>query len=190
MKGAEEMGDLLRYWESIPAGKENAVTYPELERLWGMSARRVRLMLAELSSFDNGDNFILIRSSASKGFYLSDDPDEIKAYKRECRSRALKTFAPLKKVNRVLADIQPDCINYSFVNNMRLVRLSRQMTQDSVCKLMRAVDPSFDKSKLSRLENSYALPTPQQLRALSIIYSCEPSALVVSDDGGFDIFTA
>ena len=184
------MSDLLRYWESIPTGKENAVTYPELEQLWGMSARSVRLMLAELSRFDNGDNFILIRSSASKGFYLSDDPDEIEAYKRECRSRALKTFAPLKKINRVLAGLQPDCINYSFTNNMKLVRNARRMTQDSVCARMRCVDPSFDKSKLSRLENSYALPTPQQLHALACIYGCEPSELVAAEYDGFDIYTA
>lgn len=184
------MSELLSFWESIPVGKENAITYPELEQLWNMSARRVRLMLAELSRFDNGDNYILIRSSANKGFYLSDDPDDIEAYKRECRSRAIKTFAPLKKINRVLASVQPECINYSFINNLKLVRNARQMKQDSVCELMRAVDPSFDKSKLSRLENSYALPTPQQLHALARIYGCEPSELVAAESDSFDIYTA
>ena len=184
------MDDLLRYWRCIPVGRENAVTYPQLEKKWGMSERSVRKTLAELSRFDNGDNYILIRSSAGRGFYLSDDPEEIAAYKRECRSRAIKTFAPLKKINRVLADVLPDEINYSFVNNMKLVRKERHMRQDDVCEQMRAVDPSFDKSKLSRLENGYALPTPAQLHALARIYGCEPLELVAADRDSFDIYTA
>lgn len=172
------MKELERYWASLPVGKENAITYPRLERLWGMSERRVRKMLADLSRFDNGDNYILIRSSAGRGFYLTDDPATIAAYKRECRSRAVKTFAPLKKINRVLSDVLPDEINYSFTNNLKLIRKERDMRQEDVCDLMRAVDPSFDKSKLSRLENGYALPTPAQLHALARIYGCEPSELV------------
>lgn len=182
------MADLLKYWHSLPVGRENAVTYPQLEQLWGMNERRVRLMLAELSGFDNGDNYILIRSSAGKGFYLTDDPDEIAAYKRECRSRAIKTFAPLKKINRVLADVSPDEINYSFVNNLKLMRKSRQMTQDRVCDFMRVVDPAFDKSKLSRLENGYAMPTPAQLRALAQIYGCEPSELVEVERDALSVY--
>lgn len=182
MKGLEQ------YWACIPVGKKNAVTYSQLENRWGMSERRVRMMLAELSRFDNGDNYILIRSSAGKGFYLSDDPEEIAAYKRECRSRAIKTFAPLKKINRVLADVLPDEINYSFTNNMKLVRKERQMRQDDVCDLMRAVDPSFDKSKLSRLENGYALPTPAQLHALAHIYGCEPRELVEVERDALSVY--
>lgn len=172
------MEELLRYWHTIPVGRANAITYAQLEHRWGMTARQVRRTLAELSRIDNGDNYILIRSSASKGFYLSDDPAEITAYKKECRNRALHTFAPLKKINRVLADVAPDSINYSFTNNLKLTRKAAGMTQDDVCDLMRVVDPAFDKSKLSRLENSYALPTPVQLHALARIYGCEPFELV------------
>lgn len=182
------MSDLLTYWWSIPIGKENAITYPQLEARWGMSARMVRKTLAELSRFDNGDNYILIRSSASRGFYLSDDPDEIAAYKRECSSRAIKTFAPLKKINRVLADTLPTEINYSFTNNLKLMRKAREMKQDDVCEIMRAVDPSFDKSKLSRLENGYALPTPAQLLAMAHIYGCDPSELVAVDKDALSVY--
>lgn len=184
------MSDLLWYWNSLPIGRENAVTYPELELSWGMSSRAVRLRLAELSSFDNGDNFILIRSSAGKGFYLSDDPDEITAYKHECRSRAIKTFAPLKKINRVLADVLPEEINYSFVNNLKLVRRARQMTQERVCEFMRTVDPAFDVSKLSRLENGYAMPTPAQLHAMAQIYGCAPSELVEVGRDALSVYEA
>ena len=182
------MSELLGYWQSIPVGKENAITYPQLEARWGMSARMVRKTLADLSRLDNGDNYILIRSSSGRGFYLSDDPDEIEAYKRECSSRAVKTFAPLKKVNRVLADTRPADINYGFINNLKLMRKDRQMTQDAVCEIMRAVDPSFDKSKLSRLENGYALPTPAQLLAMAHIYGCEPSELVEVERDALSVY--
>ena len=184
------MADLLKYWQSIPVGKENAVTYPELEEAWGMCNRNVRQTLAELSRLDNGDNYILIRSSANRGFYLSDDLAEIAAYKRECKSRAIKTFAPIKKINRVLAGMLPDEINYSFTNNLKLVRRACEMKQDSVCEMMRAVDPSFDVSKLSRLENGYALPTPAQLCALARIYCCDPSELVEVDRDALSVYVS
>ena len=184
------MEELLRYWHTIPVGKGNAITYAQLEQRWCMSARSVRRMLAELSRFDNGDNYILIRSSASKGFYLSDDPAEITAYKKECKSRAMHTFAPLKKINRVLADILPEEINYSFTNNLKLIRKAHGATQDEICDLMRVVDPSFDKSKLSRLENSYALPTPLQLHTLAHIYGCEPSELVEVERDALSVYVS
>lgn len=182
------MKELERYWADIPVGRENAITYIRLEHKWGMSERRVRMMLAELSSFDNGDNYILIRSSAGRGFYLSDDPAEIAAYKRECRSRAVKTFAPLKKINRVLADLQPEAINYSFTNNLKIARKAAGLTQDEVCDLMRELEPYFDKSKLSRLENSYALPTPLQLLTMARIYGCEPSELVEVERDALNVY--
>lgn len=183
------MDELLKYWQCIPVGKENALTYEQLEEMWDMPARTVRRTLAELSRLDNGDNYILIRSSGSKGFYLSDDPQEIAAYKKECRSRAVKTFAPLKKINRVLADIQPEAINYSFTNNLKLMRKERGMTQTSVCVRMQYYDKAFDVSMLSRLENGWALPTPVQLSALARIYACAPFELVDVERDTLDIYT-
>lgn len=182
------MDDLLKYWQCIPVGRENALTYEQLEDMWGMPARTVRKTLAELSRLDNGDNYILIRSSASKGFYLSDDPQEIAAYKNECRSRAIKTFAPLKKINRVLADILPEEINYSFTNNLKLMRRSRGMTQTSVCVRMQYYDKAFDASMLSKLENGWAMPTPVQLSALAQIYGCETFELVAIERDALNIY--
>lgn len=184
------MEDFAKYWKSIPVGKENALSYEELEDMWCMSTRKVRKTLEQLSRFDNGDNYILIRSSRNNGFYLTDDPHDIAAYKRECRSRALKIFAPLKKINRVLADVLPEEINYSFTNNLRLMRKERQMTQTDVCKRMLVHDGSFDVGMLSRLENGWALPTPAQLHALADIYACEPFELVEVHRDGLDIFVS
>lgn len=91
------------YWKQLPIGKENAYTYNELCKMWKCSERTARSILHELSSYDNGDNLILIRSSKSKGFYLTDDTDEIESYRKECLNKGRSIFAPIKKCNRVLA---------------------------------------------------------------------------------------
>ena len=90
------------YWESIPIGKENAATYSDLMELWGMTKRSVRSKLHELSQKDNGDSLILIRSSKGRGFYRTDNRDEIAAYRREVYNRARHTFAPFRKIDRIL----------------------------------------------------------------------------------------
>lgn len=97
---------LSYYWNCIPIGKENAITYPQLCRLWGCNERKVRYILHELSYIDNGDKLILIRSSHGKGFYKTDNVSEIEAYKKECTSRAKRTFAPLRKIRRVLKELE------------------------------------------------------------------------------------
>lgn len=94
--------EILSYWNDIPIGKENAVTYPELCALWGVSARAVRSILHDLSAVDNGDNYVLIRTSKAKGFYKTDNEDEIEAYRRECLAKGRSIFAPVRKCNRVL----------------------------------------------------------------------------------------
>lgn len=101
------------YYNSIPIGRENAITYPELCLLWGKSERQVRQILHDLSYIDNDDNYILIRSSHGKGFYKTDNVNDIERYKKECINRAKHTFAPLRKINRVLNvnDMQLDLFN-------------------------------------------------------------------------------
>ena len=90
------------YWESIPIGKENAISYGDLASLWCMDRRAVRFKLNQLSQQDNGDGFVLIRTSKMRGFYRTDNRDEIEAYRREVYNRARHTFAPFRKINRIL----------------------------------------------------------------------------------------
>lgn len=96
------MENLYYYWNSIPIGSKNAVTYAELMLKWNMSERGVRMILHKLSYFDNGDPYILIRTSKRKGFYKTDNIQDIECYKKECINRARHTFAPIKKINRIL----------------------------------------------------------------------------------------
>lgn len=95
--------DFEVFWNDIPIGKENAIDYKRLCKMWDCSERMARAIMHELSSHDNGDDYILIRSGKSKGFYRTDDPAEIEAYRRECLAKGRSIFAPVRKCNRLLA---------------------------------------------------------------------------------------
>lgn len=168
---------LNTYWEDIPVGKENAYTYDDLCYIWSCEPRKARAILHELSTYDNGDDYILIRSGGCKGFYRTDDEAEIKAYKRECISKGRSNFAPVKKINRVL---NANAEQYSFENNLRVIRESRGMKQGQVCELIRKKtnNNKFDKPLLSKMENGVILPTPYQVILLAQIYGVEPLELV------------
>lgn len=94
--------ELQDYWESLPIGKEEAAAYPELMAKWGMGERAVRATLHALSAYDAGDGLVLIRSARNKGFYRTADPEEMKAYRKECLAKGRSIFAPVRKINRIL----------------------------------------------------------------------------------------
>lgn len=169
---------LALYWEELPVGKENAVTYDKLIDMWGRDERSVRKILHELSTFDTGDNYILIRSSKGNGFYKTDNEEDIKAYKKECLNKGRSVFAPIRKINRVLNQIGAQL---NFENNLRVVRESKGLKQSQVCKLMKQCDRSFDKSLLSKMENGVCMPTYFQLAKLCEIYGVEPFELINGD---------
>lgn len=165
-------------WNDIPVGRKSAVTYDELCALWHCDERTARARLHTLSLYDNGDNYILIRSSKGKGFYKTDDETEIKAYKRECLNKGRSVFAPVKKINRVL---NADTEQYSFTNNLRVIRESKGLKQSQVCAIMKRFDRAFDKSLLSKMENGVCLPTYAQLSKLAEIYAVQPFELLKAD---------
>lgn len=169
---------LEAYWNDIPVNKANAVTYDELCDKWECTDRQARAILHELSRYDNGDNYILIRSSGCKGFYKTDNEAEIQAYKRECLNKGRSVFAPVKKINRVL---NANTEQYSLTNNLRVIRESKGLKQRQVCAAMKQYGAPFDKSLLSKMENGVALPTPYQLTKLAQIYACTPSELISTE---------
>lgn len=166
------------FWSEIPVGKENALTRQQLCAMWDMSDRSARKVLQELSQYDNGDDYILIRSGKSKGFYKTADAAEIAAYRKECINKGRSHFAPLRKINR-LASV--DAAQYSIENNLKVVRMSKGMTQPEVVEKLQVFDTGMDVSMLSRMESGRCLPTPFQLIILARIYGCEPLELVNTD---------
>lgn len=93
---------LACYWEMLPIGRENAIEYSQLCAMWQCDRRTARAILHDLACMDNGDEFILIRSSKGHGFYRTADAAEIKAYRKECLNRAANVAAAVAKCNRVL----------------------------------------------------------------------------------------
>lgn len=163
---------LKEYWEALPIGKENAADYVTLCEKWSMSKRKVRQTLHALSLYDSGDNYVLIRSSSGKGFYKTDDLEIIKAFKKECTNKAKSNFAPLKKINRVLAGAED--MQFDFFNNLKQVRQEKGLTQQEVIKLIQKYDTTVDAALLSKFENSVCMPTPYQILLFSRIYGCKP----------------
>lgn len=166
------------YWSELPVGRKNAESYAELCAKWGKDERSVRSILHDLSEYDNGDDYILIRSSKGKGFYKTDDAEEIIAYKQECLNKGRSVFAPVRKINRVL---RANTTQYSFENNLRIMREGLGLKQSDVCNVMQLVDASFDVPMLSKMENGACLPTPYQLLTLAEIYRCAPRDLIDTD---------
>lgn len=165
--------DLELYWSSIPIGKEYALTYTDLRIRWNCNERRARAILHDLSLYDSGDDFILIRSSKHRGFYRTDNKAEMIAYKRECLAKGRSIFAPVKKINRVLNENDEQ---FSLINNLRVIREKCGLTQTEVCE--RVNDIGLDKFLLSKMENNICLPTDYQLRRLAQIYGCTAHELI------------
>ena len=166
---------LQMYWNALPTKKESALTYSDLCLIWNVTERSARRILHELSLYDSGDDFILIRSAKSKGFYRTDDKAEMEAYKRECLAKGRSIFAPVKKINRVL---NANGVQYSLTNNLRVVRERCGLSQTEVCH--RVNDIGFDKFLLSKMENGICLPTDYQLHRLAQIYGVRAHELIDS----------
>lgn len=114
------MPTLEEMYNSIPIGRENAISKEALAELWGYKTERaVREKIAEMRAVDNGDNYVIVSLSNNKGYYRTDDTEEIMAFKHEVTSRARHTFIPLKKVNRVLMDINNEQLELLPLNNLK-----------------------------------------------------------------------
>ena len=170
---------LEQYWNSLPIGKENAVDYDTLCEKWQMNKRKVRQTLHDLSLYDSGDNYILIRSGSGKGFYKTDDMQIIKAFRKECLHKAKSNFAPLKKINRVINTA--DEVQLNFSNNMKAVRVAQGLKQRDVVMQLRKSGEQIDEALLSKYENSVCIPTPYQLCLFARIYGCKPAELINID---------
>ena len=176
------------YWNTIPVGKENAIEYSDLCLLWGVTYRNARKILQELGKFDNGDNYILIRSGTGKGFYRTDESSTIKRFKKECLNKGRSMFAPIKKINRVL-HTQED-MQFNICNNLRDVRIARNIKQTEVVKYVQKFDKRFDVSLLSKMENGVIIPHPIHLHYMAEFYGCEPHELICMDLSTADIYGA
>ena len=77
--------------ELIPYGKENAISKQELMQLTGLSERVVRKKIHDLRQ-----EYVIISSSHRKGFYRTNDLQEINDFIEETKRRAFNTFKSYK----------------------------------------------------------------------------------------------
>lgn len=97
-KDDEKRDDLMKgknILEYIPFGKENAVSRKELEKLTGLPDRTIRLMIKQAIRKGNP----ILSSSSAKGYWRSEDIEEIEAFLRESdhrRNTEAMTVQPLR----------------------------------------------------------------------------------------------
>lgn len=178
MLTAEEM------YNSIPVGRENAISKEALQKMWGLqNERAVRREILELRKIDNGDDFVIVSTSSCRGFYKTNNKNEILKYKNETMSRAKHTFAPLKKVNRILSEVDTQ-LELIPPNRLKEAREAAGLQAKEVIPIIQEQDPSFNKVTMSLIENNKALPTALQLSVMSRLYKKTPAELI-----GMDIVT-
>ena len=139
--------------------------------------RAVRKTIAELRKLDNGDNFIIVSTSGCKGFYKTDDPEDILRYKKETLNRAKHTFAPLGKVNRILMESDTQ-LEFAAPNKLREAREAAGLKAKDVIPIIQQYDPNFNKVTMSMIENDKAYPTALQLKLMSRLYKQSTTELV------------
>lgn len=169
-----------KFWNDIPVGRENAIDYTGLMVKWNTSERKTRLILHELSLYDNGDNYVLIRSSKNRGFFKTDNPRILQSFRHECLNKGKSIFAPVRKINRVLRNQEDQ--QFSMINNLKVMRENKNLTQTQVCQAMRSYGFAIDKSLLSKMENGICVPTPQQAVKLAAMYETSVNELINLND--------
>lgn len=175
----EENEHLEFLWGCIPRGKDKAVSYDWLSTIWSCSARRVREILHELSNYDNGDDYVLIRSSSGVGFYRTNDPEEIEAYRLEVRNRGRRVFQALKKADRVLGT---NSVQMSVENNIRQYREEAKMKQSDLCRELKRAGLRIAPPELSKIENGVFLPTPRLVDEIARILGCKSREIVLMSE--------
>ena len=82
----------------IPFGRENAITRQERCSLTKLSDRKVREQIEQARREGN----IIINNQDGRGYYRTNDPDEIACQYRQQRRRELSSLAQQKHMRRLL----------------------------------------------------------------------------------------
>lgn len=164
------------YYDSIPVGRENAITRAELARRWGVTQDKARHIIAALRAEDCGDDYIIFSSSdpQNPGYYKTDDATERRAYMAETKRRAINTFKPLKKAQRIE---NGNSEQYSLCNNLKQYRKDKGITGEMMCDALTAAGVPMVTPMLSRIENGYVLPSPRCAELMAEIIGCDVAEL-------------
>lgn len=92
----------------IPIGSENAISRAELAKLWGVDDRRARERIATMRAKDSNDDMFIVSHSRNgvKGYYRTNNADEIRHFVNEGRKRLRNTATPIINARKVLKRIE------------------------------------------------------------------------------------
>lgn len=82
----------------IPKGKKNAISRGALAASAGYSDRRVREIIVQLQQ----KGYMICNMSGGEGYFIAADLDEIDAYYRQEKARAVSIFKRIKPMRQVL----------------------------------------------------------------------------------------
>lgn len=86
----------------IPHGKENAISRKALQDLTGFTDRENRALIERARM--NG--IPILSSSACSGYWISDEPSEINAFRREQANRAKKLMRMISALDSKIAELE------------------------------------------------------------------------------------
>lgn len=92
--------------EFIPFGRENAISRSDLSRITGLSDRKTRSCIAKLRAQDDGTNIVIVSTSRGRGYYRTDNPEEIDGFIRDMLSRVTQTLNAIKVAQMALARLK------------------------------------------------------------------------------------
>lgn len=92
--------------EYIPYGRKNSVSRSELQRRTGLPDRTVRALIEDARR--KGAH--ILSSSADKGYWQSNNVDEIKEFLRESDGRIRKTAQTVEALRRYVAEQEGEAI--------------------------------------------------------------------------------
>lgn len=86
------------YAAQLPRTGEEAVHMHDLASRWGTSERGVRAIIADLRN----DGYLVVTND--KGYFISDDVEELKRFYAKSRAKAIGIFKNVKNIRRVLVE--------------------------------------------------------------------------------------
>jgi chromosome segregation and condensation protein ScpB len=92
--------------EHIPVGRDNAVTRQRLCDITGLNDREVRRQISELRAKDDDSNLVIVSVSNGRGYFRSNNPDDIRHFIAEMQKRNRMVYQAIKIAKRTLKRIE------------------------------------------------------------------------------------